>query len=143
MSNFRCLLLLPLALSSTTFAAERPLHGSLFPRMRPTTTNRCKIAFDWKGPSWVCTIQLHSPTFHACCRSHILADFPHNGVGSTTFLAQTDTIKISMKGLFDFLSMLGFRPRLLNIRIAREVLQQCPLLFLSRLSRLLLSFASC
>ena len=31
-----------------------------------------------------------------------------------------------MKGLFDFLSMLGFRSRLLNIRIAREVLQRCP-----------------
>ena len=55
------------------------------------------------------------------------------------FLAQADTIKTLMKGLFDFLSMLGFRPRLLNIRIAREVLQQCPFLFLSRL---LLSFAS-
>jgi hypothetical protein len=43
-----------------------------------------------------------------------------------------------MKGLFDFLSMLDFRPRFLNIRIAREVLQECPFLFLSRL---LLSFA--
>jgi hypothetical protein len=56
-----------------------------------------------------------------------------------SFLAQADTIKILMKGLFDFLSMLEFRPRLLNIKIAREVLQRCPCLFVSRL---LLSFAS-
>jgi hypothetical protein len=43
-----------------------------------------------------------------------------------------------MKGLFDFLSMLDFRSRFLNIAIAREVLQQCFFLFVNRL---LLSFA--
>jgi hypothetical protein len=50
----------------------------------------------------------------------ILADFPHNGAGSTTSLAQADTIQILMKGLFDFLSMLEFCPRPFNIRIARK-----------------------
>jgi hypothetical protein len=64
---------------------------------------------------------------------------PHNGAGFTAFLAQADTIKFLMKGLFDSLSILEFRPRLLDIRIARDVLQQCPCLFVSRL---LLSFAS-
>ena len=44
-----------------------------------------------------------------------------------------------MKDLFDFLSMLDFRSRFLNIRIAREVLQQCFFLFDSNL---LLWFAS-
>ena len=48
-------------------------------------------------------------------------------------------MKILIKGLFDFLSMLDFRLRFLNIRIAREVPLQCPFLFLSRL---LLSFGS-
>src|SRR5215475_3115824 len=68
-----------------------------------------------------------------------LLQTPHNGVRFTTFLAQADTIEILTKGLVDFLSMLDFRPRFLNIRIARELLQQCPFLFVSRL---LLWFAS-
>ena len=55
------------------------------------------------------------------------------------FLAQADAIKILMRGFLDFLRMLDFRPRFLNIRIARELLQQCPFLFVSRL---LLWFAS-
>ena len=49
------------------------------------------------------------------------------------FLAQANTIEILTKGLVDF------RPRFLNIGIARELLQQCPFLFVSRL---LLWFAS-
>jgi len=68
-----------------------------------------------------------------------LLQTPHNGVRFTTFLAQADTIEILTQGLVDFLSMLDFRPRFLNIRIAREPLQQCPFLFVSRL---LLWFAS-
>jgi hypothetical protein len=56
-----------------------------------------------------------------------------------SFLAQANTIEIFIKGLFDFLSMLDFRHRFLNIRIARELLQQCPFLFVSGL---LLWFAS-
>jgi len=40
-----------------------------------------------------------------------------------SFLAQADTIKILVKGLFDFLSMLDFRPRPFNIGIARKALQ--------------------
>jgi hypothetical protein len=37
---------------------------------------------------------------------------PHNSARFTTFLAQAATIEILMKGLFDFLSMLEFRPGL-------------------------------
>src|SRR5215510_11318738 len=62
-----------------------------------TNTNRCKIAFDWKRTDL--TFRTMAPDLQL-------------------FLAQFDTIKILMKGLFDFLSMLGLRPRLLNIRIA-------------------------
>ena len=59
--------------------------------------------------------------------------------GFTIVLAQADTIKILMNGLFHSPSMPEFRLCLLNIRIARAVLQQCPCLFVSRV---LLSFVS-
>src|SRR4029077_17120977 len=103
-------------------------------------TNRCRIAFDWKRS----VLGLHNTTPFSklpCVVTDrmILVDFPHNGSGSTAFLAKADTIIILMKGLFDFLSMLEFRPRLLNVRIAREVLRQCPCFFVNRL---LLSFVS-
>ena len=57
---------------------------------------------------------------------------PHNGARFTTFLAQADAIKILMRGFLDFMSMLDFRARFLNLRIAPEALQQCPFLFVSR-----------
>jgi hypothetical protein len=46
----------------------------------------------------------------------------------TAFLAQADTIKILVKGMFDFLMTLNSVPALPNIRITREVLQH-PLSF--------------
>ena len=52
---------------------------------------------------------------------------------------EVDCIEILMKRLFDFLSTLGFCPRLLNVRIARESLLEYQCLFVRRL---ILSFSS-
>jgi len=42
-----------------------------------------------------------------------------------------------MRGLLDFLSTLEFRPRLINVRVAREMLEQYPCLFFRQLLRFL------
>jgi len=60
-------------------------------------------------------------------------ELPPVRAGFAAFSAQADTIKILTKSHFDFLNMLEFRPRLLNIRNAREALQQCLCVFFSRL----------
>src|SRR6516162_10481100 len=47
---------------------------------------------------------------------------------------EIDPIEILVKALFDFLSTLEFRPRLINVRIAREMLEQNPCFFVRHLS---------
>src|SRR5262245_42395898 len=55
-------------------------------------TNRCRIAFDWKKT----VLGLHNTTpfsdLPCIVADHMmLVAFPHNGAGSTAFLAQADT----------------------------------------------------
>ena len=47
---------------------------------------------------------------------------------------EIDPIEILVKALFDFMSTLEFRPRLINVRIAREMLEQYPYFFIRHLS---------